>query len=351
MNAVVGSGVVAARPAPRISVVIPCHNSLAFLEHCLLAIAASDFKDAEYFVVDDGSVEDLSPAIRSCRLPVQLIRLDVRSGAAAARNAGALRASGSILVFLDADVCVHADTLSRIAASFAETTGLGALMGAYDDHPSDAGFHSRFRNLLHSYTHQIGQREACTFWTGCGAIYRDLFFQRGGFNTEPGMIDDVELGRRLTANGVRIELRPEIKVQHRKRWTCWSWIIVDFWQRGVPWTRLILEERAMPNVLNLSYRNRSSVVMVWLALVGSAAFIRRPDLYVIPLVLVAATLWLNRRFYRFLHRGQGLQFALASTAAHLLHLLVCGASFLAGCLLFGFAPRRASIVPQGLADR
>lgn len=351
MSAIVLFGEVTARPAPLISVVIPCNDGPAFLEHCLAAIAASDFTDAEYFVVDDGSVEDLSPAIQSCGLPVQMIRMGVPSGPAAARNAGALRASGSILVFLDADVCVHPDTLSRIAASFAHTPGLGALMGSYDEHPSDPGFHSRFRNLLHTYTHQTGQREACTFWTGCGAIYRDLFLQYGGFDAKPGMIDDVEMGRRLTANGVRIELSPEIQVQHRKRWTCWSWIVTDFWLRGVPWTLLILEERSMPNVLNLNYRNRASVALVWLTLFAAAVSIRHTEPYVIPMILVAAILWLNRRFYRFLHRCQGFQFALASSAAHLLHLFVCGASFLAGLLLFAFSPRRAPIAVQNLADQ
>lgn len=351
MKAVVVCGDLAVRRTPLISVVIPCHDTPALLEHCLVSIAAADFKDAEYFVVDDGSVQDLMPAIQSCGLPVQLIRMGARSGPPAARNAGARRASGRILVFLDADVCVHPDTLSRIADAFANTQGLGALMGSYDEHPSEPGFHSQFRNLLHSYTHQTGQREASTFWTGCGAIYRDLFLEHGGFDATPGMIDDVEMGRRLTSSGVHIELRPEIQVQHRKRWTCWSWVVTDFRLRGIPWTLLILEERSMPNVLNLSYRNRVSVVLAWLALVAAAASLRRPELYLFPIVLVAATLWLNRGFYRFLHRCEGSQFAVASMAAHLLHLFVCGASFVAGVLLFAFSPRRAAAGFQNLADQ
>ena len=224
-------------------------------------------------------------------------------------------------------------------------------MGSYDENPSETGFHSRFRNLLHSYTHQTGHREAYTFWTGCGAIYRNLFLQYGGFDTTPGGIDDVELGRRLAVSGVRIELHPEIQVQHRKRWTFFSWVATDFRLRGIPWTLLIFRERSMPNVLNLDYRNRASVALVWVALVGAAAAVFRSDLGFIPAVLVAITLWLNRGCYSFLRKRGGFRFAIASAAAHLFHLLVCGASFLAGAVLFAFSPRRNESVLETFADR
>ena len=51
--------------------------------------------------------------------------------------------------------------------------------------PTAPGLVSRFRNLLHHYTHQKGPfrdvaRPAHTFWTGCGAIRRDLFLAIAG---------------------------------------------------------------------------------------------------------------------------------------------------------------------------
>jgi GT2 family glycosyltransferase len=335
---------------PRISVIIPCYNARAELSHCLAAFKKADFEDAEYIVVDDASTDDLAGVVRESTVPVQVIRMETRSGAAAARNAGARKASGEILVFLDADVCVHRDTLSRIAKVFAETPEMKALMGSYDNHPSERGFHSQFRNLLHSYVHQNGRREACTFWTGCGAVYRHVFLQHGGFDETPGLIDDVEFGRRLAAGGVRIDLRPEIQVQHRKRWTLLSWIATDFWLRGVPWTLLIFRERSMPNVLNLDYRNRASVALAWAALLTAAAAIFHPDLGFVPIALAGVTVWLNRGFYSFLRERGGLRFAAASMAAHWLHLFVCSASFIAGAILFCFSSRREPTVLEDLAD-
>ena len=37
---------------------------------------------------------------------------------------------GGILVFIYADVCVHADTLALIEGAFEENAALGAVMGA-----------------------------------------------------------------------------------------------------------------------------------------------------------------------------------------------------------------------------
>ena len=44
------------------------------------------------------------------------------------------------------------------------------FFGSYDDTPTDRGFVSRYKNLLHHYVHQTARREASTFWTGLGAV-------------------------------------------------------------------------------------------------------------------------------------------------------------------------------------
>jgi len=81
------------------------------------------------------------------------MRQKTNGGPAEARNAGARVASGDVLVFLDADVAVHADTLEKIALRLGERPHLDAIFGAYDDRPAAPGTVSRFRNLLHHYFH------------------------------------------------------------------------------------------------------------------------------------------------------------------------------------------------------
>ncbi len=322
---------------PQISVIIPCHNNATELEHCLAALSAFSFEDTEYIVVDDGSTDESCTVARRATIPVRLVRLPLKTGAAAARNIGVRHASGDLLVFLDADVCIHRDTLPLIASAFSSDEGLGALMGSYDDTPSVRTSYSQYRNLLHCYVHRTGRREACTFWTGCGAIRRNVFRRYGGFDERPGGIDDVELGGRLARAGVRVELRHDIQVQHRKRWTFLSSTKTDICSRGIPWTVLVLRDRRIPNTLNLDYRNRISVGLVWLAFLFMANAYISPKYGLFVPVLLGAAIWVNRRLYRFFRERGGKTFAATSAAAHLLHLFYCGLSFLLGAAGYAFS--------------
>jgi glycosyltransferase involved in cell wall biosynthesis len=92
---------------PRLSVIIPCHNSEATLAVQLSALAAQVCTYSwEAIVADNGSV-DATAAIAasfSDRMPMlRVIDASARRGAAYARNAGAAAARGSALLFCDAD--------------------------------------------------------------------------------------------------------------------------------------------------------------------------------------------------------------------------------------------------------
>ena len=115
-------------------------------------------------------------------------------------------------------MCVRSDTIARIRRRFEMDPRLDALIGSYDDEPASAGFASQYKNLLHHFVHQHGREEAATFWTGCGAIRREVFAAAGGFDesyTRP-CIEDIELGHRLRQRGRRIVLDPALQVKHLK---------------------------------------------------------------------------------------------------------------------------------------
>ena len=280
----------------RLSAIVPATDSPAQLERCVAAIRAAEQPPEELIVVETAD----------------------RPGPAAARNAGAARAQGDVLVFVDSDVVPHADAFTRLRAAFADP-GLAAVFGSYDDMPEAPGVVSGFRNLLHHFVHQQSGGEATTFWAGLGAIRRDAFRRAGGFDAEryrEPSIEDIELGMRLAAAGARIRLDPAIQGTHLKRWTLRSMVRTDLHGRGVPWVALLARERSAPTGLNLGWRHRLSAAAS-IALVASLAT-RRPRQAALA---AGALVVLNAEFYALLLQRRGPAEAAAGVGLHALHHL------------------------------
>jgi hypothetical protein len=292
----------------KLSVVVPATDSPPTLPACRAALdrAVSALTAAggaaEVLVVD-------SPAFQ----PV-----------CTARNTGARRASGEVVVFVDADVEVHPDALVRIATAFADPT-LTALFGSYDDSPSRGGPVAAFRNLLHHHVHQNAGGAAQTFWSGLGAVRREAFLAAGGFDEERfpvPSVEDIDLGVRLVAGGARIELDPRVQGTHLKAWTLRSMVATDFARRGVPWVALQLRHgRSRSTALNLGWRHRLSALACFVGVLAVPA--RRP---VAAGAALAVLLGLNRDFYRLLARRRGAAEALLGVGLHAVHHLTAVAS-------------------------
>jgi hypothetical protein len=274
-----------------------------------------------------ATLEQVVRAIEAARdAPEEVIVVDrpARLGPAAARNVGARRAVGDVIVFVDADVEVHPDVFERIRAAFDEDPELTAVFGSYDDDPGGDGVVSDFRNLLHHYIHQRGAGPTTTFWAGLGAIRRDALLAAGGFDEARfprASVEDIELGVRVHRNGGRIVLDPTIQGRHLKTWTLAAMIETDLLRRGVPWLRMILDDRAHTTVLNLGWRHRLSAGV---AVVLLAAIIRR-DLRLAG-ALAAALLALDADFYGLLARRRGPKLVAAGFALHVVHRLTAVAA-------------------------
>jgi GT2 family glycosyltransferase len=291
----------------------------------------------EIIFVDDASTDGTASVATG--LGARVIRLEKNSGPAAARNAGARQARGDILFFVDADVIVAPRTVERVLKIFAERPDVAAVFGSYDAEPRAPGVVSRYRNLLHHYVHQHGQADASTFWAGCGAIRRDAFRDVGGFDDERfprPSIEDIELGQRLRRAGHRILLDKTIQGTHLKRWSLGSLIHTDVTRRALPWSRLILESKAVPDTLNLVWRERVSAALVAAAIAALPFAVAWPRLFVLPLAALAILLVWNRELYLFFFQRGGPWFALACIPLHLLYYVYSGLSYLYAWLAHRF---------------
>lgn len=301
-----------------LSVVVPATDAPPTLQRCTAAIAAADGPPPELIVVD---------------APRHL-------SAAAARNEGVRRATGDVVVFVDADVEVHADAFTRIRALFEHRPGVTAVHGSYDDRPDQPSTVSTFRNLLHHHVHQHGGGPAETFWTGLGAVRRDRFLAVGGFDEaryRHPSIEDIDLGRRLLLAGDRLWLDPAVQGTHLKRWTLRSMLWTDFARRGTPWVALQLRHRDVSSTLNCGWRHRLSAAACAAGVVGALR-----GRAVVPAAALLVLLALNRSFYGLLLRRQGPVPALAGVVLHGLHHLAAVAAVPAGLLVGALEQRRPS---------
>jgi GT2 family glycosyltransferase len=267
------------------------------------------------------TLERVRAAIEGATAPpeeVVVVNGPSHAGPAEARNAGAARASGDVLVFVDADVLVHRDAFARIRAAFDADAGLSGVFGSYDDEPAHDSTVSAFRNLLHHHVHQTSPGPAQTFWAGLGAIRRDAFMDIGGFDsayTVPS-VEDVELGLRLTDAGHRIQLAPDIQGKHLKGWSLPGMIRCDVLHRAVPWLTLLLRRGRASTSLNLGWRHRVSA----LASVGVAGAVATRR-YRALLPSVALLVALNHSFYGLLWQKLGPRRAALGLGLHVVHHL------------------------------
>lgn len=322
---------------PKISIITPIYNSTSTLPAYLDAIFLSDNKDFELIIIDDASEDNPIEFIK--RYPVIYRKLEKRQGAYHARQEASLISNGSILFFLDADVIIKPNTIGQVASIFVDKPDISALICSYDDSPGATNISSQFKFLYHHYIHQNEMEHVRSFWTGCGAIKKDVFVQVDGFKdsllTNFNAVSDIELGYKLNQKCFKVYNAKHIQVKHLKRLGFLEWILTDFHDRGLPWMKVLLSYNDFRPNLNLSRQACYSVVLIWGALVSFLFFLSFNQLFGLCfLIFEGAFLILNRQIIKFFRINRGLVFALRSIFYLSIYYFNCGLCFLWGISLF-----------------
>jgi GT2 family glycosyltransferase len=207
------------------SVVIPTFNRRDTLAETLRVLSAADYpaRSWEIVVVDDGSTDGTGEALRSLatRTAVSVRHLaQANGGPARARNAGAAAAEGGTLIFLDDDISVAPDFVARHISALEQNPGCW-IVGKIANPPEirDTPF-GRYRDDLSEGFQAVpsGAPTDTDLITAANlSMPRADFHRLGGFDRDfaSASCEDMMLGLRARAAGIRILFDPRICVTHR----------------------------------------------------------------------------------------------------------------------------------------
>lgn len=328
---------------PYLSVIIPAYNAGEKLTKLLASLGRSKYKNFEVIVGDDGSREEYRIQNLEFRgkinkklgnFPIRIVTLPVNRGPAAARNEAARLAKGRVLVFLDSDTEVYADTLSRIAEKFEKDHDLTALTGVWDKHQRTRNFFPQFK-ALRDWSYWTNERDRDGYYylfsTRIAALKRDVFLRLGGFNEAFRQMEDVEMTYRI-ARRYAIIFASDVRVHHE--FEGFFKVANKYFWRSFYWSRLYRERRKFDPVATTMWETLAALsgvatvgFSVWAAgIVVGLLFVSGVKLQVssLGMIDVSAVLFLIsflflcihlfflRKFLAFVYKEKGIIFTLKS---------------------------------------
>jgi glycosyltransferase involved in cell wall biosynthesis len=215
---------------PSISVVIPSRGRKEMLQRLLLALDRQHYATGRFEIVValDGDVDGSADLIAATRATVPIIPVVLAApgndpnegnGAGVARNQGAARARGDLLVFLDDDVDpVDQELLLRHAHHHVEASKERVVVGLAAPCVTDTStlFARRVRNWWVDLEHRLSSNDELSFAdlvTTNVSVSKEAFERLGGFVRMPRR-EDWEFGYRVVRAGIEIVGAPDASVVH-----------------------------------------------------------------------------------------------------------------------------------------
>jgi poly-beta-1,6 N-acetyl-D-glucosamine synthase len=111
------------------SIIVPAYNEEVTISSCIESMLNLDYPSYEVIVVDDGSKDKtFNEASKFLTHGVQVIRQE-NTGKPGAINTGIKKATGDVIITVDADSKLHPSALKWISRRFSKNQRLGAVAG------------------------------------------------------------------------------------------------------------------------------------------------------------------------------------------------------------------------------
>ena len=201
---------------PLISVLIPCFNEEKVIESSVRRILASNWPRLEVLVLDDGSTDHTAEVVRRAFADEPRVTLMAfeNGGKARALNRGLAKASGDVVVALDADTLFPSDTLAKLARWFADprvgAVAGNALVG------NRRNLITRWQALEYVTAQNLERRAlaalgAVTVVPGAVGAWRRSALETLGGYPDDTLAEDQDLTIAMQRAGWRVEFDPEAR--------------------------------------------------------------------------------------------------------------------------------------------
>jgi glycosyltransferase involved in cell wall biosynthesis len=185
----------AAAETPKVSVVMPVHNAMPYLDNAVESILGQTFEDFEFVILDDASSDGSRERLREWASRDERIRLieEKRNlGPALSSERVARAARAPIVARMDADDIAHPDRLKEQLAVFARypETGIVACLCDFID--------AQDRRVRGFERWRLARRTPLVpFAHGTMMYRRDVFEDVGGYRPECEYWEDQDLVTRM----------------------------------------------------------------------------------------------------------------------------------------------------------
>ncbi|HXN33881.1 MAG TPA: glycosyltransferase [Polyangiaceae bacterium] len=199
--------------APRVSVVLATYNRLDLLLRLLDCLSRQTLPPEQFeaIVVDDGSKVPAAEHVDAGRYPFALdVITQANAGPSAARHRGALRARGSILVFVDDDMELPPRFLETHLGYHANGRPT-AVFGRYLSDPKihEKSIFERYHGLKWDELSRASEKgelvvDGTLLATGNASMRREDYLRAGGLDLSLPRAEDMALGLDLEELGVEL---------------------------------------------------------------------------------------------------------------------------------------------------